>query len=118
MHTREQLEKAYDILFDQADIIVKKHNPCRISHGRCLGNLASCCSGCKYLGPTGCTTKALTCKMWFCVHSTADKKLSKELEQIKSLSNQLGFVGYRYGKKESIEAALRKQETFSTTKIS
>ena len=34
---------------------------------------ALCCSGCKYLGPNGCTTKNLACKLWFCDEILADK---------------------------------------------
>lgn len=59
------LQHKYDICH-----IVKQGSEVSCTKGR---TGALCCSGCKYLGPNGCTTKNLACKLWFCDEILADK---------------------------------------------
>ena len=76
------LKAEYDRIYDEADAIIKAHNPCGIQkadgkvscnrsrrdpgweHPKQVGQL--CCSGCKHLGPEGCTVRSLGCKLGGC----------------------------------------------------
>ena len=71
----EQLSALYDRIYDIADRLFKKYNPCNIHiiEGgiRCTSrstNIAYglCCSGCKHISKTGCTIKCLPCKLFVC----------------------------------------------------
>ena len=64
----ERNQATYDRLFDIADRVMKRYNPC----AGCTGchDLRpypfDCCEGCPFLGPQGCTTRSIACKIWLC----------------------------------------------------
>lgn len=68
----ERNRETYDELCARADAVMAKYNPC----AGCLGCEAhnttrkplpyDCCEGCPLLGPQGCTTSCLACKLWVC----------------------------------------------------
>ena len=63
--------RLYDKLYKIADFLLKKHNPCKFSNGKCGGSKShmfkeGCCVGCNYLKEDGCSVKALYCKLWVC----------------------------------------------------
>ena len=71
------LSQRYDELYAKGQEILDKHNPCDVQGGLCLrarrdGITDSkspnnfCCGSCIHLGPNGCTTKNLACKLFFC----------------------------------------------------
>jgi hypothetical protein len=66
------LYNKYNELYDRASAVLKKYNPCNVRNGKCNraqhGGENFCCSEpeCKYLTPKGCSTKSLSCRMWFC----------------------------------------------------
>lgn len=75
MISLKSLAELYDILYEQADAVLRTHNPCQFDGDRCIrdrsdGGLsrAGCCSEkpCDHLGPNGCKVKALRCKTFLC----------------------------------------------------
>jgi len=78
--TKQELSELYDKLYESADRLFKKYNPCGIEAGICLsvrmdhGETARyghhrdtlCCTGCEYHTSSGCTVKAIYCKLWIC----------------------------------------------------
>ena len=59
--------EVYDQLCAEADALLAKYNPC----AGCTGCSRvpepwDCCEGCPFLGPQGCTTQCLACKLWLC----------------------------------------------------
>ena len=79
--TEAERSQIYDSLYDEASEILARDNPCQIGCDGCNnrhtpgygpGNIYSdpskglCCTGCKHLGPEGCTVKALSCRVWLC----------------------------------------------------
>ena len=85
----EKLSALYDRIYDIADRLIKKHNPCKI-HIKdkklcCMcyptGGARLCCSGCWDNGGIdhysffGCTVKCLKCKTWLCGKAETENKL-------------------------------------------
>lgn len=75
------LSTAYDEAYSKAQEVFDRHNPCQIRREAdgsvsCAESRSPrydgwnysglCCTGCRYLGPTGCTTNSLACKLWSC----------------------------------------------------
>jgi hypothetical protein len=69
-----QFLKAYDAIYDIANGLLRKYNPCKHdSDGICEGDRLyrngrkhGCCGGCKWLTSKGCRVRALSCKLWLC----------------------------------------------------
>ncbi len=78
----EAKRELYNYLYEQADFLWKRYNPCNITEGICLAmwkhkRSDTCCTAsrftddhvnnkCKDLGPFGCKIKSLACKLWLC----------------------------------------------------
>ena len=86
----KKLLAEYDRLYEEADRAFKEHDPCMFIDGRCVKNRTECneefkvngCCGtrsrpCEYLSLSGCTVKALGCKLHLCLKLTGT---SKELD--------------------------------------
>jgi len=125
----------HDKIWDYANNLLKRYNPCNISNGSCLQGQISelgchtkhdteaalieaiekhsfCCSGCKYITPTGCNTKALKCKVSLCSIATryAHPQLLDELKRLRviidthfnfydirhSFEDHVGFINYNH----------------------
>lgn len=65
----------YDRIYDIADRLFKRYNPCSIhiidGGIGCTSRKTSiayglCCSSCKYISKIGCTVKCLPCKLFVC----------------------------------------------------
>ena len=118
----------YDFLYLVADRLIKICNPCQIhrdcvsykfySHNkrvtnaygkaRCIRDLPACCGGCKYLGPDGCTTKCLSCKLGLCrVAGDANPRLYKSLEKMRVITYNYKLQGIRMSKKEIFNSLKR-----------
>ena len=71
-----ELSALYDRIYDIADRLLKKHNPCNIHKtkrgkikckNKYYTNNKLCCNSCeKYWSKTGCITKCLSCKLYLC----------------------------------------------------
>ena len=106
----EKMSALYDELYEKADRVIKRHNPCRISRGRCLA-VYPCCDGCKFLSKIkGCLTKSLACKLWLC--EEARKKYpacAKELSKIEELARRNPLL--------PLAARVNKEDIFSNYEI-
>ena len=98
---------AYDAIFDEASEILKRDNPCEIGtdgkclYGRRLNTTSFCCGGCKYLGPEGCTVKAVGCRVWLC--DCAKRKHPQTyiaLQDVKRRIERAGIPDHFRGSKE------------------
>jgi hypothetical protein len=111
----------HDHLYDAADRLFKKYNPCGIENGACIANRGKiwfkkgcCCRGCKYLSLEGCTTRSLACKLWFCgaveildSAKTKDEFLTA-LKRLTFVSNIVGLSrGVRTTKEEELAVAAK-----------
>ena len=82
----------YDLLYDEADTLLKIWNPCKIKSGNCAGNRREgrpdpcCCNQCSYLDPeAGCTIQSLGCKLFLCGYAEdAYPYLSARLQELRS----------------------------------
>lgn len=74
-------EEIYSKLYNVGNAILKENNPCQFQTTdgvtTCVANRAAspygntsningCCHKCPHLGPTGCMTDSLACKLWTC----------------------------------------------------
>lgn len=122
---KQFIEQKFDELFDLADNILKKYNPCGIKkvngnvscHGcgnhHILKNIfierttnTLCCSGCRFHDTIcGCTAeKPLMCKLWLCNTVTLNfPDVDTELENLRNQASKMGFCGYRLDKKELLK---------------
>ncbi len=103
-----ELSALYDRVYDIADRLLKKHNPCNIHKGRgknknllfCKshknkygGFKQLCCSGCdnspeigkSHWSKSGCTVKALACKLYLCP-DIRNRKLQKRFVTLREYS--------------------------------
>jgi hypothetical protein len=55
----------YDNFYNILIELEKQYNPCNWKDNICRRG-TPCCSNCRYLSSTGCTTMALGCKLWYC----------------------------------------------------
>lgn len=73
-----EVSDLYDKLYDEGQAILDRINPCELKRDdngvyTCVMGKPDCCTRCKYLGPDGCTVKALGCKLGACwVHKYPD----------------------------------------------
>ncbi len=91
----KRLSAEYSHIYNEADKLFKKHNPCQFKNGQCISNRTppqlhspqnGCCGGCKRLGSNGCKVKSLGCKLFACSNI---KRRSKEcFEKIMQLRIQ------------------------------
>ena len=90
----EQMSALYDRIYNIADRLIKKHNPCGIQKGkngfvRCLYSSCEvlCCGGCIHWNH-GCTVKALACKLYLC--NSVNKLVKNRLTKLQHIA----FVKY------------------------
>lgn len=97
-------EKLYDLIYDKADRLFKKYNPCEISKNlfgeiccRKTDNIYLCCTGCEYLSGKGCTVKCLACKLCFCA---GDGLLRDKLHKLRRIAYKYDFYLARSSKEQ------------------
>lgn len=111
----------YDALYAMADQLIKKHNPCQIHKDisgkvHCLRS-SPCCGGCGFLGPDGCTTKCLGCKLSLCqTTQETNPGLDEILIRMKDISWAYGLRGIRISKKELFDCLKRESRVEKTYK--
>ncbi len=100
----EEIGRIYDSLCRQADEVLEKINPCRRTGVDCTfgkEGVIFCCQGCKHLGPSGCTEKSLTCKLWLCGKSREKFPLAQlALEAIAKKAARIGFYQVLRGSRD------------------
>ena len=114
---KEALETIYDRIYELANRMLRRYNPCKIDHsGICMRTRARkehhsncCCEGCKYLSSNGCKVKALPCKLWTCYFVQKDPKnahLIKRLDLLLRISYKYGLYGFRNEREEIVKIAM------------
>ena len=124
--SRKSLEEVYDDLYDRAQAVLDKYNPCDIKedetgHITCvctrsdsnyLGRTKEeqsqlCCYGCRFLTKNGCRVRCLMCKLHLC-HAIPEKHPArKEMEKLHNEAwKHPGFLQIRKSKKYAIDRAL------------
>ena len=104
----------FDFLYEMADQLIKKHNPCQIykdasGKAHCIAGLP-CCDSCRFLGPDGCTTKCLGCKLGLCsIAREANPGLDKILTRMRNISWTYGLKEIRRSKKETFDKIKQKK---------
>ncbi|HOF42321.1 MAG TPA: hypothetical protein PLF30_02480 [Candidatus Moranbacteria bacterium] len=92
----------YDALYETADSILKKYDPCKFKSGTCKTR-GNCCEGCKYLSKNGCTVKALSCKLWLCDDVRRScPECAAALDSLCSVSQKFNLYGFRMRKEDII----------------
>ncbi len=87
---------------------MKETNPCMFEHGKCStmrkGDIVSCCVKCEHLSKTGCTVKALSCKLWLCsALDSVENKLTLRLKILKIIQWKNKLDGFRMSKEQIFE---------------
>ena len=106
-----ELSILYDRIYDIAERLFKKHNPCNI---RIKGNKVLCAckvhskyrqsslccqkisgSHCKYW-LNGCTVKCLPCKLFICPALYHNKQLNNKLHRLRRIAEKYGMSNSAY----------------------
>ena len=99
--------KLYDLIYDKADKLFKKYNPCKIHTNddgevSCLRQKTSrpknslCCSVCnKNINNKGCSVRCLSCKLFVCgrliYNGGKYKEFFYELSKLRSIAEEHGI---------------------------
>lgn len=100
-----ELSELYGRLCGIADKVLAKRKPCQkckacVYHG---GIKTGCCIGCPLLGPEGCTTQALACKLWLCYDAARlDSLAMYQLDRLVSIAREHGIYFARATKEEAL----------------
>ena len=112
----------YNFLYFIANQLIKYYNPCQIhkdidGETVCVYYLKWCCRDCKFLGPNGCTTKCLGCKLHLCTKAAkVNAGLYKVFSKMKSIARKHELDGIRRSKKEVMNRlSLKYNEAKSAT---
>jgi len=113
------LEEIYDLLYEKAEAILKRDNPCehkmKCGVHSCLGkkdilsgdnNPQCCCEGCPFWDKGCKAEKPLTCKTWLCrISKKIYPETYSDLNKITQLIDLLHFWVYRGDKRQSLNQA-------------
>ena len=105
-----ELSALYDRIYNIADRLLKKHNPCKIHikdkklccMGYPTGKNRLCCYNCfhekiDHWSFFGCTVKCLSCKLYLCDRIIEkNKQLFNRLCRLKGFAYKHGLVSTRY----------------------
>ncbi len=123
---RRNLEKIYDDIYDRAQAVLDKYNPCDIRkdedgyitctctrsgtnyYGRTREEQEQLCySGCQFHTKNGCRVKCLMCKIHLCYIIPEKHPARKEMYELhKEAWEHLGFLQIRRSKKFAIDQAI------------
>ena len=131
MFTKSQLSQLFDDIYQEADTILRDHDPCQfnklfpktckrgVNYTYALNNAtiedtvktiqdnSFCCDGCEFLGESGCRVKCIACKLWLCEMDC--KSFNKFRERVAHLSERatlFHFMGFRKSKEQTIKDSL------------
>jgi len=101
--------KLYDLIYNEADKLFKKYNPCEIGKNifgeiccRHTDSIQLCCTECSHLSKRGCTVRCLACKLCLCV---GDGMVSKRLNKLRKIAYKYDLYHARMSKKEIFECS-------------
>lgn len=128
----KELSALYDRIYNIADRLFKKHNPCNIhiTNGiiHCNGctnkrinkrnqkdGCFLCCNICKHQSINGCTIKCLPCKLFLCnrlLYSEEHKALMNKLKRLKKIAAKchIDCGEYFHTKKEVLSTSKRRKD--------
>jgi len=116
------LNRVFERLYKIAVGYVKKYNYCNVCEGKCgrkqdkhNGGALFCCGGCPYLGPRGCTVKAIMCRSYFCHGFQLTNEVQAKLDKLNDQIYRWGFKIFRGNKRSSITNALFNLSRISAT---
>ena len=98
----------YDWLYNEGEMIFMEYNLCDVYDGQCHAdridqrNNSFCCLDCKHLSDTGCTVKALYCKLWFCDMWNAPHLIKRRLQILHDLAFKNKLLAFRASKRKSL----------------
>ena len=96
----KKVSAEYDRIYAEAQALLDKYKPCQGPNGALCILGSFCCSHCPHLGPTGCTVKALWCKLWLC--ETAKERTPKELliqlDELRLQFRKLPYSTFTFGR--------------------
>lgn len=108
--------EVYDKLYDLAARLLRGANACANcpvkSPPRKLGDLlwrerskTWCCGGCRHTSDTGCTVKALGCKLWLCGNADSGwtLRLGRRLDKLVRIATHYNVYVARASKEESLK---------------
>jgi hypothetical protein len=99
----KQKMQLYDRLYNHADKLIKKHNPCKIKNGKCICG-KPCCKDCRHLTKKGCNVECLMCKLHLCWETRSNfYKLSRILMQMQIKAYRHGLLHFRNLREETIK---------------
>jgi len=123
----QELSAIYDRIYDIADRLIKKYNPCNIHTTEAgfilckeYNNINSvkyvqqngyflCCSRCKHQSKTGCPIRCLPCKLFCCWYIT-NKLLKKRLRKLQDIAEKYRIdIRYYYHTKDEVLDISRKR---------
>jgi hypothetical protein len=124
--SRRKLEKIYDSLYDRAQAILDKYNPCDIrkdktGHVTCTCTRSDsdycgrtkkqqkqlCCYGCQFLTKNGCRVRCLMCKLHLCHTIPYSHPARKALDKLQEEAwEYTGFLQIRRSKRFALDHAL------------
>ena len=120
-----ELSALYDRIYDIADRLFKKYNPCKIhmknkrifcechQKGIPLANKCYlCCSNCKYCSKNGCIIKCLACKLHRCYGQEFPMLFMKRLNKLHKIARSYKFSldDYYLTKKEVLKRTIKRIE--------
>lgn len=114
----ERNRETYDALCAEADALLAKYKPCEGCQGCSLIPKAwDCCEGCPFLGPTGCTTQCLACKLWLCA-SPNNKDLNRPdemIDEMEALQYKAYELNFHYARATPDEVLALRPDEFRGT---
>lgn len=102
--SQQELSQLYDKLYENGVRILRKHDPCGFSNGKCAAPRKNCCEDCKYLSKNGCTVKELACKLWLC--DSARRRFpgcARKLDELWDVAMKHHLIGERETKEETLD---------------
>ena len=99
--TKRELSAEYNRIYDEANRIFKKYNPCQFKDGMCASNrhnlkkgydgqINGCCYVCDNIGRNGCRAKALGCKLYTCrMIKDTHKQCAAEIMQLRIATRKI-----------------------------
>jgi hypothetical protein len=108
-NTIEWYSQKYDEIYNKADKLFKKYNPCQIKNGICVTGEKCCCGSecivnsrgkCKYLTEIGCSTKCLLCKLHICGKVKINEVFKNKLMKLYYEALKYNLLLFRSSKEE------------------
>ena len=104
------LSRAYSELYWIGQAIINEYRPCRRKDGFPCRYGTFCCTGCKYLGPNGCTVMAIWCKLSLCNDTLRNTPAGKELNILRKTVFYKGLSFHGRSSKTTVMNTTRRRK--------